>query len=302
MDAGLDLDRSLDADASVPGARPESVADGGNGVARRVRNGNTNGSNGNGTNGNGSKPLAEAQLQHVVTNGNVAAAIDLQRPATIGEIGPTSESRPTGETYERYHGLPARIVKRAFDVIGAAILLVVLAPTWLVIAILIKLDSPGPVLFRSPRIGRDGAGFSMLKFRTMTVGADAERDELRHMSDAPDGIFKIMDDPRLTGIGKFLRRYSMDELPQLLNVIVGQMSLVGPRPLPPEEDALIAEHEFRREVRPGITGPWQVAGSWRIPLQEMISMERRYLRHWSWTKDLGFLLLTVLYVLRGRGT
>ena len=171
----------------------------------------------------------------------------------------------------------------------------------LVIAILVKLDTPGPVLFSSRRIGRNREPFMMLKFRTMVLDADSQRDDLRHLSEAPDGLFKIQNDPRLTRFGRYIRATSLDELPQLFQVLSGTMSLVGPRPLPPEEDALIVSPGLRTEVRPGLTGPWQVAGSWRIPLAQMVEMDNAYLANWSMWLDLKMVGLTFLHVVRRKG-
>ena len=139
-------------------------------------------------------------------------------------------------------------LKRAVDIVVSLIAIVLLAPVMLVIAILVKLDTPGPVLFSSRRIGRNREPFMMLKFRTMVLDADSQRDHLRHLSEAPDGLFKIQNDPRLTRFGRYIRATSLDELPQLFQVLSGTMSLVGPRPLPPEEDALIG---LAATARPG---------------------------------------------------
>ena len=172
-------------------------------------------------------------------------------------------------------------LKRAADIVVSLVAIVLLAPVMLLIAILVKLDTPGPVLFTSRRIGRNREPFMMLKFRTMVLDADSQRDDLRHLSEAPDGLFKIQNDPRLTRFGRYIRATSLDELPQLFQVLSGTMSLVGPRPLPPEEDALIASPGLRNEARPGLTGPWQVAGSWRIPVSQMVEMDNAYLANWS---------------------
>jgi len=171
----------------------------------------------------------------------------------------------------------------------------------LLIALLVKLDTPGPVLFTSRRIGRNREPFMMLKFRTMVLDADSQRDDLRHLSEAPDGLFKIQNDPRLTRFGRYIRATSLDELPQLFQVLSGTMSLVGPRPLPPEEDALIASPGLRNEARPGLTGPWQVAGSWRIPVSQMVEMDNSYLTNWSIWLDLKMVGLTFLHVVRRNG-
>jgi exopolysaccharide biosynthesis polyprenyl glycosylphosphotransferase len=192
-------------------------------------------------------------------------------------------------------------VKRAMDIVLAAVGCVLLSPLLILIAIAIKLDSRGPVLFKQLRIGRDGEPFEMLKFRTMVPGAHDRRDELRHLNEA-DGLFKIADDPRITRVGARLRKLSLDELPQLLNVVRGDMSLVGPRPLVAEEDRRIRGWERRRlQLTPGITGHWQILGSARIPLHEMVKIDYLYVTNWSLWNDVKILLRTVPYVVGRRG-
>ncbi|MBA2546343.1 MAG: sugar transferase [Solirubrobacterales bacterium] len=193
-------------------------------------------------------------------------------------------------------------VKRALDIVLSLLLLVFLAPLLLIIAAMIKADSPGPVLFRQTRVGRWGKPFSMLKFRTMFQGADEKKPELLHLNES-EGLFKITGDPRITRFGRFLRGTSLDELPQLLHVVTGEMSLVGPRPLVPDEDERIpAPSQVRLTMRPGMTGRWQVAGATRIPLLEMVEMDAAYVREWSNFEDLKLLVRTVPHVLRRRGT
>jgi exopolysaccharide biosynthesis polyprenyl glycosylphosphotransferase len=195
----------------------------------------------------------------------------------------------------------SRLIKRGFDLVGAILALVVLAPFMAAVAIAIKLGSPGPVLFRQLRAGRDGIPFLMFKFRTMVEGADERKDELRHLNEA-DGVFKIANDPRITPAGRWLRRAYLDELPQLFNVIRGEMSLVGPRPLPLDEDEQIhGWHRDRLHVRPGITGHWQVLGSARIPINEMVKLDYLYVANWSVWNDVKLLLRTVPTALRRHG-
>ena len=196
----------------------------------------------------------------------------------------------------------SRAVKRSFDCVGAGLLLLVLAPLLVVIAIAIKLDSRGPVLFRQPRMGRNGVPFEMLKFRTMADGADAQKSSLAARNEADGGLFKIKDDPRITRVGSRLRRISLDELPQLLNVLRGDMALVGPRPLVLDEDCRIEGwRRSRLQLSPGITGPWQVFGSARIPLNEMVKIDYLYGANWSLWLDVKTLLRTVPFVLGRRG-
>jgi exopolysaccharide biosynthesis polyprenyl glycosylphosphotransferase len=193
------------------------------------------------------------------------------------------------------------LIKRGFDLVGSALALALLSPLLLMIAIAIKLDSPGPVLYRQRRAGRYGKPFRMLKFRSMVVGADVMKDDLRHLNEA-DGIFKIADDPRITRAGSVLRRLHLDELPQLVNVLRAEMSLVGPRPLPLEEDRrLEGWHRRRLDLRPGITGVWQVLGSSRIPVREMVRIDYQYVANWSLWNDVRILMLTVPQVVRRRG-
>ena len=193
-------------------------------------------------------------------------------------------------------------LKRGVDVIGAAAGLLVLAPLLLLLAVVIKFDSRGPIFFRQRRIGRQGELFSMLKFRSMVKNADAIKSELLDRNEVEGGLFKIADDPRITRVGQFLRSTSLDELPQLLNVLGGSMSLVGPRPLVQDEDALIEGWQRRRlAVKPGMTGLWQIFGSSRIPMSEMVKIDYLYGANWSIWLDLKILLRTVPYVLRRRG-
>jgi exopolysaccharide biosynthesis polyprenyl glycosylphosphotransferase len=193
-------------------------------------------------------------------------------------------------------------LKRAFDVLGASIGLLAISPLLIAFAIAIKLDSKGPVLFRQLRVGRHGRRFAMLKFRTMVPEADAMKEQLRDRNEAKDGLFKIAADPRVTKMGRFLRRTALDELPQLLNIVKGEMSLVGPRPLVIEEDERIEGwHRRRLELMPGMTGPWQILGPARVPLKEMVALDYLYVANWSLWTDVKILLRTVPHVLGRRG-
>lgn len=199
-------------------------------------------------------------------------------------------------------GRSSAAVKRAFDLLGATAGLMAVAPLMLIFSLAIKFDSPGPVFFRQIRVGRHGKCFSMLKFRTMVTGADAMRDSLHELNDAQEGLFKILDDPRVTRIGRFLRRTSLDELPQLINILRGEMSLVGPRPLVVEEDLRVEGWSRRRlELLPGMTGQWQILGPSRVPLSEMALMDYLYVAHWSLWTDVKILLRTVSHVAGRRG-
>jgi exopolysaccharide biosynthesis polyprenyl glycosylphosphotransferase len=196
----------------------------------------------------------------------------------------------------------SRAVKRSFDFVGSGLSLLALSPLLAAIAIAIKLDSRGPVLFRQRRMGRNGVPFEMLKFRTMTDGSEARKSALAARNEAEGGLFKIKDDPRITRVGARLRQFSVDELPQLFNVLRGDMSLVGPRPLVLDEDDRIEGwRRSRLELPPGITGPWQVFGSARIPLNEMVKIDYLYGANWSLWLDVKTLLRTVPFVLGRRG-
>jgi exopolysaccharide biosynthesis polyprenyl glycosylphosphotransferase len=193
------------------------------------------------------------------------------------------------------------LLKRAMDWFGALALLVVAGPLMAAIALAIRLDSPGPVLFVQTRVGRGGRRFGMLKFRTMVDGAEAMKADLLSRNEA-DGLFKIADDPRITRVGRFLRRTSLDEMPQLFNVLRGDMSLVGPRPLVVDEDERVCGWDRRRlHLTPGMTGHWQILGSARIPLHEMVKIDYLYVANWSLWRDVKILLRTVPYLLRRRG-
>jgi exopolysaccharide biosynthesis polyprenyl glycosylphosphotransferase len=193
-------------------------------------------------------------------------------------------------------------VKRVFDLIGASMGLLAIAPLMIVVAAAIKLDSRGTLFFRQPRVGRHGKHFSMLKFRTMVTGADALKDSLRDRNEAQEGLFKIAEDPRVTRVGRLLRKSALDELPQLLNIVRGEMSLVGPRPLVIDEDRCVEGwHRRRLELKPGMTGPWQILGPARVPLREMGAIDYLYVANWSLWGDIKILLRTVPHVLGRRG-
>jgi exopolysaccharide biosynthesis polyprenyl glycosylphosphotransferase len=195
----------------------------------------------------------------------------------------------------------SQTIKRAMDLLGAGIGLILLAPFLAAVAVAIKLDSPGPIFFRQQRAGRRGEPFQMVKFRSMIEGADGQRDGLRHLNEG-HGVFKINGDPRITRVGRWMRRMHLDELPQLFNVLRGEMSLVGPRPLPLEEDrAIEGWHRDRLEVRPGMTGHWQILGSARIPVEEMLKLDYLYVSNWSVWNDIKLLLWTCSVIARRRG-
>jgi exopolysaccharide biosynthesis polyprenyl glycosylphosphotransferase len=228
-------------------------------------------------------------------------------PALLDVAGPRTTIRPVA-------GLPLlhvdhpelagakQAVKSVFDKTCAALALLLTAPLFAVIAISIRLADRGPVFFRQTRIGKDGRGFTLYKFRTMVPGAEQRKSQLAAHSEADGVLFKIRRDPRVTRPGAWLRRWSLDELPQLINVLVGDMSLVGPRPALPEEVASYGGHMRRRlVVKPGMTGLWQVSGRSSLPWEEAERLDLRYVENWSLALDLQILWKTGSAVIRGSG-
>ncbi|WP_328462488.1 exopolysaccharide biosynthesis polyprenyl glycosylphosphotransferase [Actinoplanes sp. NBC_00393] len=203
--------------------------------------------------------------------------------------------------HPRLHG-GSRLVKDVVDRAGALLLLILFGPVLLGVALCVSLTSRGPVLFRQVRVGRDGRHFRIFKFRSMYIDAEARLSELRHLNEHDGVLFKIRDDPRVTPVGRWLRRFSLDELPQLLNVLLGQMSLVGPRPPLPTEVAAYADDVRRRlAVKPGMTGLWQVSGRSDLSWEEAVRLDLRYVENWSLSLDLVILLRTVTAVARSSG-
>jgi lipopolysaccharide/colanic/teichoic acid biosynthesis glycosyltransferase len=194
-------------------------------------------------------------------------------------------------------------VKRAIDVVGAVFGLLLSVPVVPIAAILIKLDSRGPIFFVQDRVGETGRIFKIYKLRTMVANADGMLDQLIDLESLDEPVFKLRDDPRVTRVGRFLRRWSIDELPQFLNVLKGDMSLVGPRP---EEVRIVryydAWHRQRLRVKPGVTGPVQVNGRGDLSLEERVRLEVHYADNYSLKHDLEILLMTVPAVIRGRGS
>ena len=193
-------------------------------------------------------------------------------------------------------------VKRGFDLVASSVVLAVGLPLWLLIAAAVKLTSKGPVFYRDERIGLGEQQFGMLKFRTMYADAQAHQAELEAENEADGPLFKIREDPRVTPVGAVLRRFSLDEIPQVWNVLRGEMSLVGPRPLPLRDYALLeAWHRKRYLVLPGITGLWQISGRSNLGFDDLVRLDFYYLENWSIWLDISILLKTVPAVLRGRG-
>ena len=195
-----------------------------------------------------------------------------------------------------------RVAKRLFDIFAAAILIVIASPVMLGIALAVLLTSPGPVLFRQERVGMEGRVFSMLKFRSMVVDAEKRLAELEHLNEGNGVLFKLKNDPRITPIGKFLRKFSLDELPQLFNVLGGSMSLVGPRPpLPKEVEGYERDVRRRLLVKPGLTGLWQVSGRSNLSWQDSVRLDLYYVENWSLAGDVVILLKTGRAVFQSTG-
>jgi exopolysaccharide biosynthesis polyprenyl glycosylphosphotransferase len=195
-----------------------------------------------------------------------------------------------------------RVAKRLFDVVVAGLLIVLFAPLMAVLAILIRTDSRGPVLFKQERIGIEGRPFNMLKFRSMVVDAEEQLADLAHRNEGNGVLFKLKNDPRVTGVGGLLRKYSLDELPQLFNIFAGSMSLVGPRPpLPREVEAYEQDVRRRLLVKPGLTGLWQVSGRSNLSWQDSVRLDLYYVENWSLAGDLVIILRTVRAVFHSTG-
>ncbi|PWV44785.1 sugar transferase [Nocardiopsis sp. L17-MgMaSL7] len=240
------------------------------------------------------------ELEKTGTDLNVASAL-------MEVAGPRTTIRPVA-------GLPLlhvehpelegarRVVKGVFDRCAAALALLLLSPLFLVLTVLIRSEGGGPAFFRQTRVGRGGAEFTVYKFRTMVVGADALKAILQPRNEHDGVLFKMRRDPRVTPVGAWLRRYSLDELPQLVNVVRGEMSLVGPRPPLPEEVAQYG-HDVRRRlvVKPGMTGLWQVSGRSDLSWEESVRLDLRYVENWSLTLDIQILWKTWSAVIRGAG-
>ncbi len=214
---------------------------------------------------------------------------------SIGELGTIAFRDVAMTGWQRY-------AKRAVDLAGSGFGLIVLSPLFLGLAAAIKIDSKGPVFFKQERIGKNGRKFGMIKFRSMFIDAEKRLAELIDKNEAEGALFKMKDDPRITSVGKFLRRFSIDELPQIINVFIGQMSLVGPRP-PLERE--LAEYESwqlkRVDTVPGMTGLWQVSGRSDLAFSEMVRLDISYIEHWSLWLDVKIIFKTIPAVLTGRG-
>ena len=217
-------------------------------------------------------------------------------PSRIGDTPAVSFS------VHGHHSRWQLAAKRVFDVVGAFSVLVLTLPLWLATALAIKLDSRGPIFFVQPRCGRYGRVFPFLKFRTMVSDAEQRKGALSALNEKSGPVFKMEHDPRVTRIGRLLRKYSIDELPQMLNVLAGHMSLVGPRPpVPGEVEKYELDHRGRLSMRPGITCLWQVSGRNQIEFEDWVKLDIEYVERWSLMLDFQILLATVPAVVSGRG-
>ncbi|MCX7798856.1 MAG: sugar transferase [Fimbriimonadales bacterium] len=215
-----------------------------------------------------------------------------------------TQTRAESSLRGRRRSLPAgyRFAKRALDIVVSGALLLILFPLFAVLALLVKLSSPGPVFYCCERVGKDGRRFKFVKFRSMYVDAEQRLAELIARNEKDGPIFKITNDPRVTRVGRWLRKYSLDELPQLIHVFTGHMSLVGPRPPLPREVEQYDDYAWERlTVKPGLTCYWQICGRSRLTFDEWMALDHKYLNEMSFRTDLMILLKTPLSVLRGEG-
>ncbi|MDQ3876478.1 MAG: sugar transferase, partial [Actinomycetota bacterium] len=237
-----------------------------------------------------------------------------QRGVKVAIAPKTTELLAERAEYVPSHGVPLFelrppvfagtewLVKRTFDIVVSSAVVVIGLPLWLAIAAAIKLTSPGPVFYRDRRVGLNHREFTMLKFRTMELGADERQVELEARNEADGPLFKIRDDPRVTTVGALLRRLSLDEMPQVLNVLRGEMTLVGPRPLRLRDYSRLEEwHRKRNLVLPGMTGLWQISGRSALSFDDLVRLDFYYLENWSLWMDISILLRTAPAVLARRG-
>ena len=228
-------------------------------------------------------------------------------PGMLDIAGPRLTVRPVAglpllHLDEAVLSRPQRLAKRSLDLMVGILMAIILSPVMIICALTVRLTSHGPVIFRQTRIGKGGKTFTMLKFRTMHNNADALRQELRELHDQDDPMFKLMNDPRITTPGKFLRRWSLDELPQLFNVLGGSMSLVGPRPHPIDDVGRYKADAYRRlALKPGLTGLWQVEGRSDLDWEQALQLDVYYVERWSLSGDLILLARTIRAVVQGRG-
>jgi len=236
------------------------------------------------------------------------AGVDLVvAPALTDVAGPRVHVRPVSGLQLLYVEQPeftgpTRVMKEAFDRALAAVAVALSSPLLLIIAVAVRVTSPGPIIFRQTRVGRDGHMFTVLKFRTMVTDAERRLGELWHRNESNEVLFKLREDPRVTRLGRVLRRFSLDELPQLINVVIGDMSLVGPRPALPSETERYGRTTARRLlVKPGITGLWQVSGRSDLSWEDSVRLDLYYVENWSFAGDIQILWKTLSAVISSRG-
>lgn len=250
--------------------------------------------------------LLVMQAEHVVRLGDVPTIAS--RHARVIALTADDARGPRARPFDSPLTLGARASKRCLDLVIAALALSLLWPIMLIAALAIRLDTPGGVIFRQTRVGADGRRFTCYKLRTMVVGNDHARHAeyvaalIEGRAVAPDGMYKLSNDTRITRVGRHLRRLSIDELPQMWNVVRGDMSIVGPRPPLPYEVELYDGAALQRlRVKPGLTGLWQISGRCELTFTEMVALDNDYWRNWSFTRDLRIIVRTPLVILRGRG-
>lgn len=255
----------------------------------------------------GSETLTPGRLRRLAWDLEGLGVDLVVSPSLVDVAGPRIHVRPLSGLPLIHVDTPAftglrRVGKVLLDVMGSCVLLLLAMPAFVVAAIVIKLDDGGSVMYRQIRVGRGGKPFRMLKFRSMREDAEQQRESLAELNEADGPLFKIRNDPRLTRVGRFMRRWSLDELPQLFNVLKGEMSLVGPRPPLPEEVAAFGDDASRRLlVRPGITGVWQVSGRSEVSWPDSVRMDLWYVENWSLAQDFLILFKTIRAVLSRRG-
>jgi lipopolysaccharide/colanic/teichoic acid biosynthesis glycosyltransferase len=228
--------------------------------------------------------------------------LNLEKGSQQPLIEAISRTNDAGTSFELQNSRFYEVSKRMFDLILGIMAMILLIPIFPIIAIMIKLDSPGPVFYRQQRVGKGGKLFIFYKFRSMVKGADEERERVQDLNEQDGPIFKIKADPRITAVGGFLRRSSLDEIPQIINVVIGNMSIVGPRPpLPSEVAGYQSWHRRRLEVKPGITCLWQISGRSHIGFNEWMRLDLEYLKNRSFWTDLLIFLKTLPAVIARKG-
>ena len=249
--------------------------------------------------------MTEMHLMSLSSPATTASSFPASNPTTASPNSAAIAGRR--EISTRWASPVHRFAKRLIDTAGAGLGLIMLLPVLLVIIAIIRLTSKGPALFRQTRLGKDGKPFQIYKFRTMVPDAEARLKDLEHLNESQGGVlFKIKSDPRVTGIGRVLRRTSLDELPQLINVVRGEMSLVGPRPLQLRDSHLLAQvdprgYSHRLAVLPGLTGYWQVKGRSETGFDHMLRMDLEYIRLWSIGLDMSIIVQTFFGVVKCKG-